>query len=63
MKFNVPVWRVWLVTAIAALAGMLAISAGLREQWPVPLLALALLLRNVFQLWLFTRRPRDERDS
>ncbi|PYE56340.1 hypothetical protein [Deinococcus yavapaiensis] len=59
MKFNVPAWRVWLVTAIAALAGMLGISAGLKEQWPVAILAAVLLLRNAYQLWVFTRPQRD----
>lgn len=59
MKFNVPTWRVWLVTLLAALWGIFAITMGTRGEWAVFALCAVMFLWNVFQLWTFTRRPRD----
>lgn len=59
MKPNIPAWRIWLVTLLAALWGIFAITTARQEQWSVFALCLVLFLWNVYQLWLFTRKPKS----
>lgn len=59
MKPVVPAWRVWLVTLLAALWGILALATAQRRDWSVFALCAVLFAWNAYQLWLFTRRPRS----
>lgn len=57
MKPGVPQWRIWTVTLLAALWGILGISVARRGDWPITALCAALFLWNAYQLWTFTRKP------
>ncbi|WP_045233923.1 hypothetical protein [Deinococcus pimensis] len=65
MRPDIPAWRVWLVTILAILWGVLAIDAsrralrsGAQNDWMLFGLCALLFIWNVWQLWTFTRRPR-----
>ena len=55
MKPDVPPWRVWLVTLLAALWGLLGLYTARRADWPVAALCAVLFAWNAYQLWQFTR--------
>lgn len=55
---NAPQWRIWLVTALLCGWGILTIRFVQKEQWPMALLCLALMVSNGVTLWRLTRNGK-----
>ncbi len=57
-SMNAPQWRIWLVTALLCGWGMLGMRFVQKEQWPMVLLCLLLMLSNGVTLWRLTKKGK-----
>ena len=55
---NAPAWRIWLVVALMCGWGSLAIRFATKQEWPMALLCVVLLISNGVTLYRLTKNGK-----